>query len=198
MATSIANAAPLEWVSSGDGTPPVVKDYAEGTSETFARGDLVIFDQSENGIVIKTQGDGGVYGDTGNDEVADVTSFLGIALKAATGTAGSLIPVLLPRPQDEFAAVLFSTDNTTLVAPDVDNIGQIVDLIKGDSNNNSATGVLEPLGGNGELWAKIYDIVRQDRVKAAAGPGTEGTYAIGDRVIIRFQPSALGQIGTQA
>lgn len=198
MATSIANAHPLEWAGSSDGTQPVVKLYREGSSETFAKGDLVIFDQSESGLVVVAQGDGGVYGDSDNDESADTTNFLGIALKAASGTAGTLIDVLIPRPQDYFAATLFATDNTTVVAPDEDNIGQILDLIKGDSNNNSATGVLEENTGGGGTWVKVVDLDRQGTTFRGGTIGGEPTYAVGDRVIVRFQESALDGTGAQA
>lgn len=198
MATAISNASSLEWHGASDGSQPVIRLYPEGTSETFKKGDLVVFDQSENGLVVVPQGDGGVYGDTGtaDDEVADVYTMLGIALEDASGTAGTLLQVLIPRPNDFFTCVLFSTDNTTIVAPDIDNIGNAVDLIKGDSNNNLVTGVLE---NNTGTWGQIVDINPQD---TSARGGTIGatlpTYSAGDRVVFRFFPSALSATGAIA
>lgn len=195
MATSLSNAPTLEWAGASDGTQPVVKDYAEGTSETFNKGDLVVYDASEDGVVIAAQGDGGVFGDTDDDESADNTIHLGIALKDATGTSGSLIPVLLPRPQDFFAAVVYTTDNTTIAAPVIDDIGKLVDFIRGDSNNNTAVGILRGTGGS---WARVVDLNRQDTQFRGGTIGGEPTYSAGDRVLVRFQEDALAASGRQA
>ena len=195
MATSIANTPALEWVGVPGVEGPDVREYAEGTSETFKKGDLVIFDRSEDGLVIVAQGDGGVYGDSDNNEVANDTDFIGIALKDASGTSGTRIPVLIPRASDRFAAAIFATDNTTVSAPVVDDIGTTVDFIKGDSNNGSKTGVLRGTAG---IWAIVEDICPQDRTLRAGEVGAEATYSNGDRVIVRFLPSALGQTGSQA
>ncbi len=195
MATSLANASRLEWVGASDNSVPVVVDYAEGTSETFKRGDLVIYDRSEDGVVVVTQGDGGVYGDTNNDEVANNVNCLGVAQRDASGTAGTLIPVLLPRPNvDRFAAIVFDTDNTTVTAPVTDDIGTLVDFIKGDANNNSATGVLRGTAG---LWAKIVDISRQDTQFRGGTVGGDPTYSAGDRVVVVLQ-SGVSSDGSQA
>jgi len=196
MATSLSNIPALEWVGRPGNEGPRVVDYAEGTSETFKKGDLVVYDVSEDGLVIAAQGDGGVYGDTGDDEVADNVFNLGIALKDATGTAGSLIPVLLPTAEDEFTCVVFTTDNTTVAAPVGDDIGTLVDFIKADSANGLKTGVLRGTAG---LWAKVVDINPQDRSLRAGGVGAaEPTYSAGDRVIVRFQVAAITGKGSIA
>lgn len=196
MATTLSNIPALEWVGTPGVEGPIVRDYAEGTGETFKKGDLVVYDVSEDGLVIAAQGDGGVYGDTGNDEVADNVFNLGIALKDATGTAGSLIPVLIPQSSDRFAAVIFATDNTTVTAPVGDDIGTLVDFIKADSNNGSKTGVLRGTAG---LWARIVDVSPQDRSFRAGGVGAaEPTYSAGDRVIVQFQAAALTGKGSIA
>lgn len=195
MATTLSNIPALEWVGT-PGTSPLVRDYAEGTGEVFKKGDLVVYDVSEDGVVLAASGDGGVYGDTGNDEVADNVFNLGIALRDATGTAGSTIPVLLPTADDVFAAVVFSVDNTTVVAPVGDDIGTLVDFIKADSGNGLKTGVLRGTAG---LWAKIVDVSPQDRSLRGGGFGaSEPTYSAGDRVIVRFQSAALSGKGSIA
>ena len=196
MATSLSNLPALEWVGRPGVEGPEVRDYAEGTSETFKKGDLVVYDVSEDGLVVAAQGDGGVYGDTGNDEVADNVFNLGIALQDASGTAGTLISVLIPSQSDRFAAAIFSTDNTTVAAPVGDDIGTLVDFIKGDTNNGSKTGVLRGTAG---LWAKIVDISAQDRSFRSGGVGAaEPTYSAGDRVIVEFQVAALSGKGSIA
>ena len=196
MATTLSNCPALEWVGTPGTEGPVVRDYPEGTGETFKKGDLVVYDASEDGLVVAAQGDGGVYGDTGNDEVADNVFNLGIAQKDASGTAGTLIPVLLPRQEDEFACAIFTTDNTTVAAPVGDDIGTLVDFIKGDSNNGSKTGVLRGTAG---LWARIVDVSPQDRSFRGGGQGAgEPTYSAGDRVIVRFQSAALSGKGSIA
>ncbi len=196
MATTLSNAPALEWVGSSDGTQPVVKVYAEGTDETFKKGDIVVFDASEDGLVIAAQGDGGVYGDaSGDDEVADNVFNLGIVLQDASGTSGTLLDVLIPRSSDEFAAAICTTDNTTLAAPVVDDIGTHVDFIKFDSNNGSKTGVLRGTAG---LWARILDLNRQDTVFRGGTVGGEPTYVAGDRVIVQFQVAALSGKGSIA
>lgn len=195
MATSLSNCPALEWVGPPGASGPDIVLYAEGTGETFKKGDLVIQDLSENGIVIMTQGDGGVYGDADNDEVATVVTNIGIALQDASGTAGTKIAVLKPRSQDRFACAIFATDNTTVTAPVVDDIGSLVDFIKGDSNNGSKTGVLRGTAG---LWARIVDISPQDRTHRSGEYGSEPTYSAGDRVIVQFQSAALTGGGTVA
>lgn len=196
MATSLSNIPALEWVGRPGNEGPRVVDYAEGTSETFKKGDLVVYDVSEDGLVVAAQGDGGVYGDTGDDEVADNVFNLGIALKDATGTAGELIPVLLPTAEDEFTCVVFTTDKTTVAAPVGDDIGTLVDFIKADSANGLKTGVLRGTAG---LWAKVVDINPQDRSLRAGGVGAaEPTYSAGDRVIVRFQVAAITGKGSIA
>lgn len=192
MATSLSNIAALEWVGPAN-LQPLIVDYAEGTGETFKKGDLVVYDLSENGVVIMTQGDGGVYGDADNDEVATLIDNIGIAQRDATGTAGSLIPVIKPRPfVDLFAATIFATDNTTVTAPVVDDIGSSVDFIKGDSNNGSKTGVLRGTAG---VWAQVVDISRQDSTFRGGSVGNEPTYSNGDRVIVTFQYNILAKDG---
>jgi len=198
MATALSNAPTIAWANSGDGTQPHIAQYPEGTSETFKKGDFVVFGQSENGLVIAPEGDGGVIGDSTHDEVADTFSLLGIALQDASGTAGTLISVLIPRATDRFSCVLYSTDNTTIVAPDIDNIGNAVDFIRGDTNNNFAVGVLEANLTSGG-WAKIVDICHQDTTFRGGTVGaTLPTYSAGDRVLVQFLPAALSYTGTVA
>jgi hypothetical protein len=77
----------------------------------------------------------------------------------------------------------------------VDDIGSLVDFIKGDSNNGSKTGVLRGTAG---LWARIVDISRQDSTFRGGSAGNEPTYSAGDRVIVQFQSAALTGGGTVA
>jgi hypothetical protein len=176
---------PLRWVGNGNGTPEHIETYAEGTSETFLSGDLVIYDQSENGVVALTATSG----------VPDTVAFLGIARTAASGTPGTAIDVLIPNAGDIFSAILCSAVDTT-VAPDHDNIGQLYSLVKNGSTLDSVYGVLE---GGTDDWVKVINLDRQDQARQAIDPwAATQTGTAGDRVYFQFLTAALDGSGTQA
>lgn len=185
MATSVSTAQPIKWVGNANGSPGRFVTKAEGTSETFAKGDLVVYDISENGVV----------GLTASNGVPDAVEFLGIAQEAASGTAGTPIEIQIPRHDDLFTATLCSGEDT-LVAPDQDNVGQLGGLIKMDSNNNSVYAVDEGTATH----VKIEGINGQDLTRLGGSPGdaTTPTMAAGDRVVFRFLAAALDGDGGQA
>lgn len=175
----------LRWVGNEKGTPAHIETYAEGTSETFKAGDLVIYDQSENGIV----------GLTATSGVPDTVAFLGIALQDASGTAATAIDVLIPNSDDIFSAILCSAIDTT-VAPDHDNIGELDSLVKNTSTLDSVYGVLE--GGTND-WVKIIKLDPQDQARQGIDPwAATQTGTAGDRVYFKFLTSALDGAGVQA
>jgi hypothetical protein len=180
----MANPA-MKWVGSKSGSNPRVIPRSEGTSETFAIGDLVIQDESENGVV-------GLANTSG---VPDAQTFLGIALRAASGTAGTVIPVLIPDPDDYFSAVLASAEGT-LVAPDQDHVGDLAGLILMNSANDSVYAVDT---GNTN-WVKIIEVHRQDIATRGGDPGdaTTPTMSTGDRVVFRFLGAVIDSDASQA
>lgn len=85
--------------------PVVVKEFLEGqTSGSFKAGDLVALSSGE--LILAANGQDAI----------------GIALKDASGTAGTVIPVILITPETEFLAKA-STAATTA------NIGGVYDLV---------------------------------------------------------------------
>lgn len=176
---------PLKWVGNEKGTPAHVETYAEGTSESFIKGDLVIYDRSENGVVALTATSG----------VPDTVAFLGIALEDATTTAGSPIDVLIPNHDDIFSAVLCSAQNT-LVAPDHDNIGQLYSLVKNSGSLSNVYGVVE---GGTDDFVKIIRLDPQDQARQGIDPwAATQTGTAGDRVYFKFLATAIDSSGTQA
>jgi hypothetical protein len=176
---------PIKWVGNDNGTPARIETYAEGTSETFIAGDIVIYDVSENGIVSipTTSGE------------PDAVLMLGIALEAASGTAGTAIDVLIPSHDDVFSAILLSAQNTP-VAPDHDNIGQLYSFVKQSGSLDNVYGVLE--GGSGD-WVKILRLDPQDQARQGIDPwAATQTGTSGDRVYFKFLTAALDSAGTQA
>lgn len=175
---------PLRWVGNQKGTPAHIETYAEGTSETFVSGDLVIYDQSENGVV----------GLTATSGIPDSVAFLGIARTAASGTAGTAIDVLIPNADDIFSAILCSAQDTT-VAPDHDNIGQLYSVVKNTATLSLVYGVIE---GGTDDWVKVISLDRQDQARQAIDPwAATQTGTAGDRVYFKFLDAALNSAGTQ-
>lgn len=178
---------PIKWVGNERGTPAHYETYAEAstTTQTFIKGDLVIYDVSENGIVAVPQTSG----------VPDAVAFLGIAAEDATGTAGSPIDVLIPNADDIFSAILCSAQNTP-VAPDHDNIGQLNDLVKQSGSLDNVYAVVE--GGTRD-WVKIIRLDPQDQARQGIDPwAATQTGSSGDRVYFKFLTSAIDSTGTQA
>jgi hypothetical protein len=141
-------------------------------------------DRSENGLVIVADASG----------VPSAQAFIGFALDAASGTAGTQIEVLIPTPDDLFIASLASAEDT-FVAPDVDNIGTLGGLIFMNAANNSVVAVDE---GNTN-WVYIEDIYGGDIVKRGGEIGSSyPTMTAGDRVVFRFLNSVLDTAGSQA
>jgi len=176
---------PLRWVGNENGTPAHVVTYAEGTSESFIKGDLVIYDRSENGIVSLTATSG----------VPDSVAFIGIALEDASGTAATPIDVLIPNSDDIFSAILCSAQNTP-VAPDHDNIGQLYSLVKQSGSLDNVYAVLE---GGTDDWVKVTRLDPQDQARQGIDPwAATQTGSSGDRVYFKFLTAALDGSGTQA
>lgn len=178
---------PIEWVKNAGGLSPSVRDYPEGTSETFKKGALVIYDVSEDGVVEVTRAAG----------VPSDQNFLGIALKDATGTAGKRIPVLLPRSGDIFKASLASAEATD-VAPVGDDRGKLFGLIKRSTGTPAGSYVVD---NSVTTWVKVIDINPEDVSKrgldllAALATGfTAGE----DSVLFEFQEAVLDNAGSQA
>lgn len=177
---------PIEWVK-GPGKDPQIREYPEGTSETFKKGALVIFDRSEDGVVEVTRTAG----------VPDNQNFLGIALKDATGTAGKVIPVLIPRAGDVFKASLASDQNTD-VAPAGDDRGQLYGILKRASGTPSGSYVLDNAT---TTWVKVLDVDPEDVAKRGGDlvSATLPTMTAGqDSLLFQFQEAVLDNIGSQA
>ena len=179
---------PIEWVYNEGGVGPLIREYPEGTSETFLRGALVIYDRSEDGVVEVTVASG----------VPSTTVHLGIALRAATGTAGSRIPVLIPRSGDVFKATLASDENTQ-VAPQTDDRGQLYGLIKLASGGTAGHFVVNT---GAATWVKVIDVNPEDLAKRGLDPlvvQAQANFTAGsDGVIFRIIESVLAASGSQA
>ena len=177
----------IEWVKNDGGTGPCIREYPEGTSETFKKGAPVVFDRSEDGVVEMPLTAG----------VPDSQAMLGIALKDATGTAGAVIPVLLPRSGDVFKASVASAQ-ATAVAPVADDRGQLYGIIKRSTGTPAGQYVVDT--GN-TTWVKVIDINPEDIIKrggdlvAAAIPTMTSDE---DGLIFRFLETVLAKSGTQA
>ena len=177
----------IEWVKNDGGTGPCIREYPEGTSETFKKGAIVIFDRSEDGVV-----EVGLAAGVPSDQ-----NFLGIALKDATGTAGKVIPVLIPRSGDVFKASVASAA-ATAVAPVADDRGQLYGIVKRSTGTPAGQYVVYT---GDTLWIKVIDINPEDILKrggdlvAAAIPTMTSDE---DGLIFRFQEAVIDNAGSQA
>jgi hypothetical protein len=166
----------------GAGNPQIV-EALEGTSETFKKGALVLYDDSEDGWVIVPSTNG----------VPDAQAMFGIALKDATNVTSSFatIPVLVPRPGDVFSAAVAS-DLDTLAAPGIDKRGDLAGLIFLSSTAGAGTEVAVDSGNTN--WVRIQDLHPQD----VARRGGISSLAAGDRVLFTFLGAVIDSNGTQA
>lgn len=173
----------IEWVGNMYGADKYYSVKApEGTSETFKKGAPVIYDVSESGIVEVTRTSG----------VPDNDDMYGIALEDASGTAQTVLDVLIPRPGDIFSAMLASAAGT-LVAPDEDNIGVLYELVKLSTAATNADGqaaagteyaVIEDAAG--EDTVQILTIDPRDIQRRNGDLGAWPTMSKGDRVLFTF------------
>ena len=172
----------LKWAYNVNGMGDIVKTQPEGDSETYKQGTPVVMDASEDGLVELARTAG----------VPDNQTMYGLALKdAANGTDNPDVDVRIPRPGDVYECSLAS-DEDTISAPTIDNIGDLVGIIKLSSTGGEGVEYVADSGNTN--WAKIIDVHRQD----VARRGGIGSLAAGDRVLIQFLDSILNSAGSQA
>lgn len=173
----------IEWVKNESGKPAQIIPYPEGTGETFKKGALVIFDRSEDGVVEVTLAAG----------VPSDQNFLGIALKDASGTQGTEIPVLIPTANDVFSAELSNNSQTVFTAPAGDDRGQNYGLIK------MSVSLKFVVDKNASTWVKVLDVDPRDVAKEQADPLSALTaMKVNQRLTFKFLESVLDNPGSQA
>jgi len=179
----MANAI-LTWEYNESGKPAQIVDYPEGTSETFNKGDLVIFDRSEDGVV----------GLPNTGGVPTAQDFLGIAQLDASGTQGTRIPVLIPTANDVFSAAVSNNSQTAFTAPAGDDRGRLYGLIlMTDGNAPYAVDI------NATTWVKVIDVHPQDVARRGKDYlSTLADMTAGDRLTFKFQEAVLDNAGSQA
>ena len=96
----------FKYHSCYQGDEGLVLQFPEGAGQTFKAGDMLKFSSGE--VVIST--------------ASSVDVHLGFALKDATGTQGTYLPVQVIRPGDVFI-VSMQSDDTYVVANNGDNFG---------------------------------------------------------------------------
>jgi len=167
----------IAWYSNVHGAPSRIVTVPEGTSQTFSKGDLVIYDTSDDGVVI--------IADTAG--VPDAQDFYGIALQDASGTDGTDIDVLVPQAGDLFEASLASAESTEVAPVRSAVTGQPYGLIQ------MTTG--EYVVDNGNVnWVKVLGLHPAD----AQLRQSKTTLSAGDRVIFKFLESVLDNAGDVA
>ena len=172
----------LTWVKNSRGTPALIRILPEGSGETFKKGALLHYDESEDGVVEVARAAG----------VPSAQTLLGIALLDATGTAGTDMDVLIPTADDIFVAAKAS-DQDTGVAPSIDDIGDGVGLIKLSSTGGAGTEYVVDSGNSN--WGRVIGIYGPDQEKRG---GINSTFSVGDRVLFQFLSSVVNGDGSVA
>ena len=160
----------IEFYKGPHGSPASIQTYNEGTSQTFLKGDLVIWDTSDVGVVAVPASSG----------VPSNQNFLGIALQDATGTDGTPIAVLIPQPGEQFSSSLAESEGSFKAPIGSIDVGEAYGLIKTTSGET----VVDQ--SNGE-WVNVIslhpaDVQRRD---------DKETLQVGDRLIFTFQENVL-------
>lgn len=172
----------LTWVKNSRGTPALVRTFPEGASETFKKGALLHYDESEDGVVEVARAAG----------VPSAATLLGIALEDATGTTGTDMDVLIPSADDIFIAAVAS-DQDTVAAPVIDGIGDGVGLIKLSTTGGAGTEyVVDTAQSN---WGRVIGFYGPDQEKRG---GINATFSAGDRVLFQFLSSVVNGDGSVA
>ena len=171
----------LKWVKNVYGGGAFYQDYPEGDSETYKKGAILVYDESEDGVVEVARTAG----------VPDLQHILGIAQEDASGVSDQIQDLQIPRPGDVFEAALLS-DQDTLVAPTLDNIGDRVGIIK-MSTSASTAGTEYGAATNATNWAKIINVHPADVERR----GGVGSLVAGDRVLIQFLNTVLEADGSR-
>lgn len=186
----------IEWVKNLNGNPNyLVHTYPEGDSETFKKGAILKWDDSEDGVVEIALSSG----------VPTTQTILGFALQDASGTSDTDIDVLIPRPGDVFSAMVGSAEGT-LAAPGRDLPGQLVGLIKfstaatagADHNSQTAAGTEYGVDTGNTNWAKVVDYDYRDLMRVGGSAADVSNLQAGDRVLFTILNSVLDSDGTQA
>lgn len=172
----------LTWVKNSRGTPALVRTFPEGASETFKKGALLHYDESENGVVEVARTAG----------VPDAATLLGIALEDATGTSGTDIDVLIPGVDDVFV-VAVASDADTPEAPTIDMIGDLVGIVKLSTTGGAGTEYVANSAAT--TFAKVIGFYGPDQEKRG---GINATFSAGDRVLIQFISSVVSSDGSVA
>lgn len=177
----------IAWVKNETGKPPLIREYLEGTSEQFLKGDLVIMDRSEDGVVALGNSSG----------VPSARTFLGIAMVDASNVTSGFkgIPVLIPQAGDVFSAGLASAEGTAVV-PDEDDRGKAYGLIKTTSGYDAKLPFV--VDNANTDWVKVIDLHPQD-VQRLGGqfPDSIPTMDAASRVLFQFLSAVVGVDGSQ-
>lgn len=154
------------WVHRKGGGVPEVRSLPEAASQTFKRGDILVWDTSEEAVKLAT--------DTN-------VQMVGVADRDASGTTGTAIPVIVPTTADVFSATISAAGANSAAAHDRDNVGKSYSWIKStESGQTAKTTIDESDAGN--AWVFIEDIYTD--AKEAAGTA-------GGRVLFRFLNTPL-------
>lgn len=170
----------LTWVKNSRGTPALVRTFPEGTSESFKKGALVLWDVSEVGVVEGARTSG----------VPDADSALGIALEDASGTAGTDIDVLIPQDGDIFMAALASDQDTPIAPSAATHIGLGVGLVKLSTTGGAGTEYVVSTADDDS--GQIVGIYGPDVEKRG---GLTATFSAGDRVLFVFSAGFFSNRG---
>ena len=166
----------LTWVRNERGTPANVVTLPEGTSQTYKKGALLMWDVSDVGVVEAARTAG----------IPDDDSAFGIAYEDASGTDGDNQDVLIPQAGDVFAVSLAS-DADTMVAPVAGtHLGLGVGIVKLSTTGGAGTEYVANTGDDD--FAQIVGLYPPDVEKRG---GLTATFSAGDRVLIQFASDAF-------
>ena len=173
----------VEWVRNDNGTPRVIRQYAEEASQTFKKGAAVALDTTSKEVEELSTTSG----------VPDSVILLGFALEDATGVAGSPIDVIIPQVGDVYEAAVL-TDEDTLVAPNYGtDVGENYALIKMSSTaGDGDEWGLERAAGEASPFVKVVNLQPQDAARRGVDPFAVGSVLnAGDRVLFTVLQSVL-------
>lgn len=173
----------IQYMEALSGKAPKIVSILEGTSETFKKGSIVVYDNSEDGVVEQALTAG----------VPNAVVAWGIALADATNVTSGFaeIPVQKIRPGDIFSCAVAS-DQDTLAAPVIDHRGDKMGIIKLSTTGGDGT---EWAADTGETnWVKVVDLDPRDVARRGSAAGLTA----GDRILFTFLNTVVDSDGAIA
>jgi hypothetical protein len=143
----------VKWVKNNNGTPARIQTYPEAATQTFKRGDFVVWDTSDEKL---------------KAAVDTTVAAIGIADQDASGTTSTLIHVLVPQPGDIFSATISSAGANGTAHHDLKTVGKNYSWLKSTESGETTKTTID-IADTSNAWVTIVDLDPRDAAATSGG-----------------------------